>query len=993
MNKRKRFLYALIATVVAAELISASAYGSVFSSSDDKVFSSLEKQFLTTEVMPDVQTRITSWKALLELMQKDSGLTVHGISQDTIKKNITHDYLVAGLTSGSLENVNIAIGWVQSQFNGDDASWSLIDILYHIASNEKIYGKKSRELAEGLVFEVEDSIEKSIQKGKLYYALASVLTMSAEDLPLFSGEFIAKAHNFIEKMDEPNQRIRTVKALADTFKLTNTNIPESYLKLYSLFDKDDVEVEDLIDISEDFYDDDEFNVALDALMLIDSGSKRGSALKDFFEKLLDNKEYSRAHRVALKQENPSKAADMWGKLAQYYYRSGYKIQGADAVNKAESQIQLIEDVEMKDKAEQLLKKRIDPVMKETSEDDNHDEKSIKDETLNIFEKSGIKEAVNQVRNIKDPVYRANTFRILAEKQSKKIDVYGAFGASETDIVFHPDYDKDSEVNGVDIEAIEKSIAEKMSADANGVILLSAPKSQIGLKVPAFANILKSEHNGSYIKKTIPDLDISQVSVVYYENNIYNSKFFSPSFGSAGFASKQESSAPDLIYIQGGVIDIEAIYDALIAKGISDYIKRDENIYTLNRPLIIGADTSVIINNSELRMSQEKGAYIVSAGKFFIVDSKIFGWSDNESSPAWAKHEDKYKFRPYITSYSGAEIYIANSELTALGYNNSKSYGLSITRGPNKILEGDDSFLKRSTGIIVDSSFNNLYYGFYSFEADGVVIVGNEYINNVIYGIDPHDRSENLVIAYNTTYDSNEKHGMIISREVNNSYIVGNLSFNNRGTGIMLERNSNNTMVYGNTVFNNQQDGISVFESDCNIIASNNIFDNAAAGVRNRNSYDVGVFYNNIADNKKSGIINYSLDLKQHKSSKERDFKLDPFHVITSGDIVGNTIIRNGNGIYAESINSIMIKDNKFIEQSPKIIRGSWFEKNPDAIFRNGGTILTASCPYYDKEFDNKKKCALREKGFFDGDGQDKALIRLPVSMCTSFSNDSAVEKE
>ncbi len=55
------------------------------------------------------------------------------------------------------------------------------------------------------------------------------------------------------------------------------------------------------------------------------------------------------------------------------------------------------------------------------------------------------------------------------------------------------------------------------------------------------------------------------------------------------------------------------------------------------------------------------------------------------------------------------------------------------------------------------------------ERDTLAVVGNEFRDSVIYGIDPHDRSRHLNMSLNATYGTHKKHGIIISREVNDSF--------------------------------------------------------------------------------------------------------------------------------------------------------------------------------------------------------------------------------
>jgi poly(beta-D-mannuronate) C5 epimerase len=200
---------------------------------------------------------------------------------------------------------------------------------------------------------------------------------------------------------------------------------------------------------------------------------------------------------------------------------------------------------------------------------------------------------------------------------------------------------------------------------------------------------------------------------------------------------------------------------------------------------------------------------------------------------------------------------------------------------------------------------------------------------------------------------------------------------------MIDRESVNTVIYGNTTFGNKQDGITIFESDCNLIASNLVFNNKKAGIRTRNAIDLGIFYNEFRNNKQAGIFSYRLDLNSNAAQETRDFDLDPFHRVTANTIIGNTLTKNGTGIFSNPVNALFIRENNFIDQSPRFIRGPWFEDNPDALFRyKDGVIMFDTCPYYQTD-DRYHACPLREKGIFAGDGQDNLLPRLQASACTA----------
>ena len=301
-------------------------------------------------------------------------------------------------------------------------------------------------------------------------------------------------------------------------------------------------------------------------------------------------------------------------------------------------------------------------------------------------------------------------------------------------------------------------------------------------------------------------------------------------------------------------------------------KEEGNVYTLRVPLLVLGGASLVIsgdNVSELRLSQTSPSYLVNSGNLFIVRTKVTAWNDDKKEPAW--FVDKHEFRPFITSWDGGNLYLAGTHFTSLGYLKGKSYGISFSActpcakvNPNK---------PPATGIVVDNKFTDLYYGFYSYEAEDVAIVGNIYDKNIVYGIDPHDRSERLIIAKNEAYGTKKKHGIIVSREVNNSWIFDNYSHHNKGSGIMIDRTSVNNVIANNLVEYNDQDGLTFFESQDNVTWKNVFRYNKKNGIRIRNSWNIKLYHDDITGNDGTAVEVYTTDLSGQKT---RDFELDPY---------------------------------------------------------------------------------------------------------------------
>lgn len=959
--------------------------------------SSIEALYLQVERIEIPEQRLDKWQDLITLLESQAPAKSSGISKELILRNIIRDTL-------QTEQVDAAVEIAQSNLQGRARAWALVDIL-----NALIKTGAPRDKSTELVYAVRDALVL-MEEGsrgdmeRLNYALILLLTTLKDGQAYLDPAIVTQSQEFLNLIDNPERRQHALRSIAQFNAVAKIAPTEAHEQLYDLLAQQDkkLDAKALVNLHQDIMARDEFNVALECLLAIDKDKERTQALNDFFKELFDNGEYSRALRVAFKADNTSKRVNMFSRLAAHYLEQGYTRRSDEALSFARAELEQLGNSESRAKAEKLIAERMEKARSnfEKKGNDKHPEKKIRETALKRLEEEGIEKAVQHARTIQDALYRTRTYRMLAEHQIHKVDAYNVFSDTvnkDAQFIYHPDYNPKNELDPALVEALEQDIAKRNSDTLGSASLLAAPPSELGRKIPAFDIAKQMKYDAAYVDTLVPLNTHAKVSQVFYENNVYNFKFSSP-YGNAGFTEKQKVSSPDILFIQEGIIDFSTFYDSLVAQGVTDYIVKEGRTYLLRRPLLIGRHATLVLSPDDvdtIRLSQDSGAYIINAGQFYLTGIRLTAWNEEQDAPPYYHGlERKREFRPYITAWSGSETYIAGSELTALGYSNSKSYGLSLTWGPREVLALNKKLLERPTGIVVDSSFHNAYYGFYSYEADDVVVVGNEYIDNVIYGIDPHDRSRRLIFAYNTAYDSQKKHGIIISREVNDSFIVGNLSFDNYGTGIMIDRESVNTIIYGNTTFGNKQDGITIFESDCNLIASNAVFDNKKAGIRTRNAIDLGIFYNEFRHNKQAGVFSYRLDLKSNAAQETRDFDLDPFHRVAANTIIGNTISENGTGVYSDPINALTIRDNNFINQSPRFIRGPWFEENPDALFRfKDGVVMVDTCPYY-QEGDRYHACPLREQGIFAGDGQENVLERLEVSACDAQTvKDKGVDQQ
>ncbi len=385
--------------------------------------------------------------------------------------------------------------------------------------------------------------------------------------------------------------------------------------------------------------------------------------------------------------------------------------------------------------------------------------------------------------------------------------------------------------------------------------------------------------------------------------------------------------PEAIVIDSGHLTLEMLHQSVANEKI---LSRANNIYTLRRPLLIKQGAVLIVSDEvkDLRFSREKGAFLVNSGELFVTDTRLTAWNERTGGPAWFKEGQDEEFRPFLLSWSDSKTWIAKSILTSFGYFSGKSYGLSLSSGPTSRLR-DNADLDRPTGWIVGNRFVDMYYGFYSYEADDVYLVRNVYENNIIYGIDPHDRSERLVIAHNEVYGSKKKHGIIISREVNNSFIFSNYSHGNTGSGFMLDRSSVNNIVSNNIAINNGGDGITLFESGHNSIRDNKLLNNNRHGLHVRNSVEVDIDANLIVGNREYGIYT---QVKPYFDDG-RDLDYDPFTPLTTiTSVQKNTLESNGSGAFSFTDTDYILLGTNNIMPTPKgIFRGQLQSLQPQLL--------------------------------------------------------------
>lgn len=598
------------------------------------------------------------------------------------------------------------------------------------------------------------------------------------------------------------------------------------------------------------------------------------------------------------------------------------------------------------------------------------------ETLKIKARLGnFEEASRQLKSIGDFRLRTDAYRSIAEWAARDLDSDGRLSGTHPSayaITENPDLVAAVSTGAGKAKAVSFNLADENT-----------------LRVSDNARLMSQAHfvEGQDFEARIPGLDASAAEVRglvpllpragpsglsvaglnrFARLNRFSSKFFEEVVGMSArdyLYKRQGTINPIFLYLTEGVFTVEKLL-YLSVSGRFRTVDRLEDGYIFRAPIVIGPNATLVLSGQEANafyLSQSYGSFIVNAGKLFVVDTTLGAFDETRQDFSFSHYKNRKNFRPFILSWSNSETYIGGSRVVGLGYSAGKSYGLSLSSGPKDSID-EKRQDRRPFGIIADNSFDNMLYGFYSFEADDVAVVGNEYRNNITYGLDPHDRSRRLTLAYNTGYGTLKKHGGIISREVDDSFLVGNLMFDNAGSGLMVDRDSMATTVYANTAFGNEQDGLTYFESPCAVIDSNHFFNNKRAGIKARNSWDLSITRNLITGNAEAAIDGYISRLEESGAAATRDFNLDPYLPFATLYAAGNTFENNNIGVKTNGLSAVTLRDNTFIFQKDGLFGGD-LKEHALWLLKYGSdnqpvTVKSSCLP----QVHHHKACALFKQG-------------------------------
>lgn len=370
------------------------------------------------------------------------------------------------------------------------------------------------------------------------------------------------------------------------------------------------------------------------------------------------------------------------------------------------------------------------------------------------------------------------------------------------------------------------------------------------------------------------------------------------------------SVTNTIRVHGhdSVMTIPALYAELQDETL--LANQGDGIYLLKANLELSAHTTLLIEGPtvswlKLQSDAVQSVRIYSrSGSILISDVKISSWDTQRGD-----YDHNYADGRSHIRINDGRMDIVNADIGYLGGpmlnpQGGGSYGLSW-----RISNAEQFGAQLTTGYVENSRIHHNYFGIYTFGATGMVIRNNKVYENVQYGIDPHDDSNNFLVEGNAVYN-NGNHGIIFSKRCFNNVIRHNRVINNRLHGIMLDQQTNRNSVYDNYLLDNV-DGVVLVDSNDNAIYDNQIISNQQGLRLSRDS-----MHNVISDNRITNSIKHGIHLYEGAAQNW---------------IVENQIERGGAGAYIRTSGNFVLNNQIAESQRGIYLRG---EVSGNHIYHN-----------------------------------------------------------
>jgi parallel beta-helix repeat protein len=279
-------------------------------------------------------------------------------------------------------------------------------------------------------------------------------------------------------------------------------------------------------------------------------------------------------------------------------------------------------------------------------------------------------------------------------------------------------------------------------------------------------------------------------------------------------------------------------------------------YRINKAISLDGDirldlTKATVSKLELRSSPGDVTCLCMDESAALID----GVNISSYDPATQKPDLTYEDGRAFVRMKNGRMDVLNANFSYLG--NSLKEQLTNEAAKTSTIQNeggvygvswriaDDQLgIQIATGWVEKSRFTYNHFGAFTYGSSGMMWRNNNFSHNEVYGLDPHDDSNNALIEDNV-FEHNGKHGFIVSKRCNYNIIRNNLSYDNKLHGFMLHQDSAYNVIEDNVAYGNT-DNFVIYESNFNTIRDNTSYSPKSSHIRvNRASHNTTITGNKL----------------------------------------------------------------------------------------------------------------------------------------------------
>lgn len=312
---------------------------------------------------------------------------------------------------------------------------------------------------------------------------------------------------------------------------------------------------------------------------------------------------------------------------------------------------------------------------------------------------------------------------------------------------------------------------------------------------------------------------------------------------APFRANQATLSDSKVYVSEGTIYVSNSFTnpeaymtmpqlMQLLKPYDGIIRLEPKVYMINKPIVVLDNIRVDITSSAvskllLRSDPDFNNTTLSfKNSEALIDSVSISSYDRATGKPDTDINDG---RSFLRADGNARMDILNSTISYLGMTKSQAAVAAIRAKEPFLSQGADYGVSWRTaentageeivtGWVEGSTFEHNYIGAYSWGASGMMFKNNLFTKSLVYGLDPHNGSDNATIEYNR-FISNDKHGLILSKYCDYNVIKDNISVDNKLHGFMLHDNSDDNLIEGNISIGNYDNFVLYGSSDDTILGN------------------------------------------------------------------------------------------------------------------------------------------------------------------------------